>query len=79
MEQIRDLILFIAKRLVDDPASVSIKATEGTAVVVFELGVAKSDIGKVIGKQGRMAQALRTVVNASSVKAGKRCTLEILE
>ena len=75
----KDLIDFIAKSLVDDPASVSVTETEGESGPVLQLSVAPGDIGKVIGKYGRIAKALRTVLSATSNKDGKRYSLEILD
>ena len=68
----KDLIEYIAKSLVDDPSAVSVTETEGEQSIVLELRVAEGDIGKVIGKYGRIAKALRTVLSASSSKTGKR-------
>ena len=75
----KDLIEYIAKSLVDDPSAVSVQEVEGEKSTIIELRVAPSDIGKVIGKYGRIAKALRTVLSASATKAGKRYSLEILE
>ncbi len=75
----RDLIEYIAKALVDKPEDVSVKVTEGEKTTIVELRVAQEDMGKVIGKQGRTAMAMRTILNAASTKMGKRCLLEILE
>lgn len=75
----KDLIEYIAKSLVDDPSAVSVTETEGERGPVLELRVAQGDIGKVIGKYGRIAKALRTVLSASSTKDGRRCSLEILD
>ena len=75
----KDLIEYIAKSLVDDPDAVSVNETEGERGPVLELKVAEGDIGKVIGKYGRIAKALRTVLSASSSKEGKRYSLEILD
>ncbi len=75
----RDLIEYIAKALVDKPEDVSVKVTEGEKTTIVELRVAQEDMGKVIGKQGRTAMAIRTILNAASTKMGKRCLLEILE
>ena len=65
--------------MVDDPSAVSVQEVEGEKSTVIELRVASSDIGKVIGKYGRIAKALRTVLSASATKTGKRYSLEILE
>ena len=75
----KDLIEYIAKSLVDDPSAVSVQEVEGEKSTSIELRVAPSDIGKVIGKYGRIAKALRTVLSASATKTGKRYSLEILE
>ena len=75
----KDLIEYIAKSLVDDPASVSVTETEGERGPVLQLSVAQSDIGKVIGNYGRIAKALRTVLSASANKDGRRYSLEILD
>ena len=75
----KDLIEYISKSLVDDPDAVSVNETEGERGPVLELKVAEGDIGKVIGKYGRIAKALRTVLSASSSKDGKRYSLEILD
>ena len=75
----KDLIEYIAKSLVDDPASVSVTETQGDRGPVLQLSVAQGDIGKVIGKYGRIAKALRTVLSAYSSRDGKRCSLEILD
>ena len=65
--------------MVDDPSAVSVQEVEGEKSTIIELRVAPSDIGKVIGKYGRIAKALRTVLSASATKTGKRYSLEILE
>lgn len=75
----KDLIEFMVKALVDDPAEVSISEINGDKITLYELRVAKSDIGKVIGKRGRTAGAIRTIINAVSTKQGKRAELEIIE
>ena len=75
----KDLIEYIAKSLVDDPSAVSVKETEGERGPVLELSVAQGDIGKVIGKYGRIAKALRTVLSATAGKDGRRYSLEILD
>ena len=75
----KDLIEAIAKALVDNPDQVSIRAVEGEQVTVLELRVHPSDLGKVIGKQGRTARSVRTILNAAGMKLKKRFTLEILE
>ncbi|MBI2876870.1 MAG: KH domain-containing protein [Candidatus Tectomicrobia bacterium] len=75
----RDLIMFIAKALVDYPDEVEVIEVEGEKTTVLELRVAREDLGKVIGKQGRTARALRTILNAAATKIKKRAVLEILE
>ncbi len=75
----KDLISIIARALVDNPEEVSITEVKGNQTLVLELKVAKSDIGKIIGKQGRTANAIRTILNAASGKVKKRVVLEILE
>ena len=79
MEQVKDLILTIARSLVDHPEEVSVNVIEGESSVMFELKVSKSDLGKVIGKQGRTADAIRSILNAMAGKTRKRLTLEIVE
>ena len=75
----KELIEQIAKALVDHPEQVSVQPIEGEQMIVFELRVAKSDIGKVIGKEGRTAASIRTILSAAGMKLKKRFTLEILE
>lgn len=75
----KELILYIAKALVDNPENVSISEVQGSQCTVLELKVAKSEIGKVIGKQGRTAHAMRTILTAGGAKLKKRMVLEILE
>jgi predicted RNA-binding protein YlqC (UPF0109 family) len=75
----KDLINYIAQALVDHPEQVSVNEVEGDQTSVLELRVAKEDIGKVIGKQGRTARAMRTIINAASAKIKKRVVLEIVE
>ncbi len=75
----KDLIEYIAKSLVDDPASVVVEERESDKDTILALKVANGDIGKVIGKQGRIAHAIRTLLSACSGKSGKRYILEILD
>jgi len=75
----KNLVAYIAKALVDKPDEVSVTEVEGEQTSVLELKVAKEDLGKVIGKQGRTARAIRTILSAASTKIGKRSVLEILE
>ena len=76
---LRDLVKDMADALVDDPDNVEVTEFFGEQTSVIELRVAKSDLGKVIGKQGRTARAMRTVLSAASTKLRKRAVLEILE
>ncbi len=78
-ELMRDLVEAIAKALVDNPDQVSVQAIEGEQVTVLELRVHPSDLGKVIGRQGRTAKSIRTILGAAGMKLKKRYTLEILE
>ena len=75
----KDLIGYIARALVDHPEQVSVSEIEGNQTSVLSLKVAKEDLGKVIGKQGRTARAMRTILGAASAKIKKRTVLEILE
>ena len=75
----KDFVEFVAKGLVDKPEDVQGVEVEGEQGAVLELRVAKEDLGKVIGKQGRTARAMRTLLSAASTKAKKRVVLEILE
>jgi predicted RNA-binding protein YlqC (UPF0109 family) len=75
----KDLIAYIVRALVDQPEEVTVSEIEGGQTVILELRVAKSDFGKVIGKRGRTAQAMRAILSAASGKAKKRYVLEIIE
>ena len=75
----KDLVTFIATALVDDPAAVQVTETEGDGAVVLELRVAKDDLGKVIGKQGRTARAIRSLLSAAAGKDNRKARLEIAE
>ena len=75
----KELIEQIAKALVDSPDQVTVRAIEGEQTTVLELRVAPNDLGKVIGKQGRTARSIRTILSAAGMKLKKRFTLEILE
>jgi predicted RNA-binding protein YlqC (UPF0109 family) len=79
MDDLKDLIAFIAKALVDDPDAVEVRVVEGEKTIVLELTVGDGDLGKVIGKDGRTARAMRTLLAATSAKQMKRAVLEILE
>jgi predicted RNA-binding protein YlqC (UPF0109 family) len=75
----KELVTYIAQSLVDKPEQVTVAEVEGNQTTVLELTVAKEDLGKVIGKQGRTAQAMRTILSAVSSKVKKRTVLEIIE
>lgn len=75
----KELIKYIAQALVDHPEEVSVAEVEGNQTSVLELKVAKEDLDKVIGKQGRTARAMRTILSAASAKVKKRTVLEIIE
>ncbi len=75
----RALVEQIAKALVDEPEQVAVRAIDGEQVTVLELRVSPNDLGKVIGKQGRTARSIRTILGAAGMKLKKRYTLEILE
>ena len=75
----KELISYIAQALVDHPEQVKVTAVEGNQTTVLELEVAKEDLGKVIGKQGRTARSMRTILSAASAKLKKRTVLEIIE
>jgi len=75
----KDLINYIAQALVDHPEAVRVMEVQGNQTSVLELKVAKEDLGKVIGKQGRTARAMRTILSAASAKIKKRTVLEIIE
>ena len=75
----KDLVGYIASALVDNPDEVAIEEVVGNQATVLELKVAKEDLGKIIGKKGRTAQAIRTILNASFAKTKKRTILEIVD
>jgi uncharacterized protein len=75
----KELITYIARALVDNPDGVEVTEVIGEQTTVLELRVAKEDLGKVIGKQGKTAKAMRTILSAASTKAHKRSVLEIIE
>jgi predicted RNA-binding protein YlqC (UPF0109 family) len=75
----KDLIEYIAKSLVDDPSAVSVTEIEGASAVILELRVATEDMGRVIGRGGKVANAMRTLLRVIAAKQGKRATLEIVE
>lgn len=74
----KDLIEYIAKSLADDPKAVFVNVVEGDTATIVELQVAEADIGKVIGRQGSTARAMRTVLQAAAAKNGGRAVLEVL-
>ncbi|HEV8141248.1 MAG TPA: KH domain-containing protein [Methylomirabilota bacterium] len=75
----RDLVEYLAKALVDEMDAVDVREVEGEHARVIELRVAQGDLGKVIGKQGRTARSIRTILNAHATKIRKRAVLEIIE
>ena len=75
----KELVIYIAKALVDNPDEVSVNEVEGEQTSVIELRVAKGDLGKIIGKHGKTAQSIRTILSAASAKLGKRSVMEIVE
>ncbi len=79
MSELKDLIAYVSKALVDMPDAVSVNEIIGEQTTVIELKVDKTDLGKIIGKQGRTARSLRTILNAASTKLKKRSVLEIIE
>jgi predicted RNA-binding protein YlqC (UPF0109 family) len=79
MMEMKELVEYIAKSLVDAPEQVEVRQVEGERSVILEVRVAPGDVGKIIGKQGRIAKALRTIVKAAAVKNGKRVLVEIIQ
>jgi len=79
MSELKDLITYVSKALVDMPDAVQVTEIVGEQTTVIELKVDKTDLGKIIGKQGRTARSLRTILNAASTKLKKRSVLEIIE
>lgn len=75
----KELLEYVVKALVDSPDDVQIEEIAGEKTVIYELRVGEGDLGKVIGKEGRMAKAIRTILTAASMKKGKRAQLEIIE
>jgi predicted RNA-binding protein YlqC (UPF0109 family) len=78
-EELKELVSFIARSLVDEPEEVQVDVVDGDDAVVLELTVAESDLGKVIGKDGRTARAMRALLSATSARLRKRAILDILE
>ena len=79
MDRLKELVTLIAQSLVDDPDKVEVREVLGEQTVVLELKVAQEDLGKIIGKQGKTAKAIRTILGAAAAKMRKRAVLEILE
>jgi hypothetical protein len=79
MKELKELIEYIVKALVDNPEKVEVKEIAGEKSIIYELKVGEGDLGKVIGKEGRTANAVRTIITAAAMKQGKRTVLEILE
>ncbi len=79
MGDLKELIEYIAKSLVDHPDLVSVKEIPGEKTVIYELKVGEGDLGKIIGREGRTAKAIRTIIAAAAMKKGKRAVLEIIE
>ncbi len=79
MSELKELIEYIVKALVDNPEKVEVKEIAGEKSIIYELKVGEGDLGKVIGKEGRTAKAVRTIITAAAMKQGKRAVLEILE
>jgi len=79
MNKLKELIEYIVKALVDNPEKVEVKEIAGEKSIIYELKVGEGDLGKVIGKEGRTAKAIRTIITAAAMKQGKRTVLEILE
>jgi len=79
MKDMKELIEYVVKGLVDNPDKVEIKEVAGEKSIIYELKVGEGDLGKVIGKEGRTAKAIRTIITAAAMKQGKRAVLEIIE
>ena len=79
MDKLNELVTFIARSLVDSPEKVEVREVAGEQTAVLELKVAQEDLGKIIGKQGKTAKAIRTILGAAAAKMRKRAVLEILE
>jgi predicted RNA-binding protein YlqC (UPF0109 family) len=75
----KELVQYLAKSLVNNPDAVEVKESEADAASVFELKVAKDDLGRIIGKQGRTAKSIRTILNAAASKTNRKVVLEIIE
>ena len=79
MTDLKELVTYIVKALVDNPDKVAVAEIAGDKSIIYEIRVGEGDLGKVIGKEGRTAQAVRTIINAAAMKLGKRTVIEILE
>ena len=79
MNELKDLVTYIVKALVDNQDKVQVNEIAGDKSIIYELRVGEGDLGKVIGKEGRTARAIRTILTAAAMKVGKRTVLEILE
>ncbi|MDI6850845.1 MAG: KH domain-containing protein [bacterium] len=79
MAELKELLEYIVKELVDSPDQVSVKEIPGEKTVIFELRVGAGDLGKVIGREGRTAKAIRQIIQAAAMRKGKRAHIEILE
>ncbi len=75
----KELVEYLARQLVSDPDSVEVKETQGDTASVLELKVAKDDLGRIIGKQGRTAKSIRTILNAAASRTNRKVVLEIVE
>lgn len=78
-DRIKDFVLVAARNLVDDKESVKVGISQGEQTVIFELHVAEKDLGKVIGREGKNANAIRTIINAMATREGQRVVLEVIE
>ena len=79
MQELKELVTYILRALVDNQEKVSVTEIAGNKSIIYEIRVGEGDLGKVIGKEGRTAQAIRTIITAAAMKLGKRIVLEILE
>lgn len=79
MKELSELIEYIVKALVDNPEKVAVNEIAGEKSIIYEIKVGEGDLGKVIGKEGRTAHSIRTIISAAAMKQGKRAVLEILE
>ena len=79
MPELHELVEYMAKALVDNPDMVNVKEIPGEKTVIYELKVGEGDLGKIIGREGKTAKAIRTIISAAAMKKGKRAVLEILE